>query len=50
MKLDFDLKRPLEIGAIYSAPLAEAHSMGFDMPKVTMLEQQLRFIQDSYLK
>ena len=50
MKLDFDFKRPLEIGAIYSAPLAEAHSKGFDMPKVKMLEQQLRFIQDSYLK
>ena len=50
MKLDFDFKRPLEIGAIYSAPLAEARSKGFDMPKVAMLEQQLRFIQDSYLK
>jgi len=50
MKLDFDFKRPLEIGAIYSAPLSEARSKGFDMPKVSMLEQQLRFIQDSYLK
>ena len=48
MKLDFDYKRPLEIGAIYSAPLAEACSTGFDMPKVKMLEQQLQFIQDSY--
>jgi len=48
MKLDFDYKRPLEIGAIYSAPLAEASSKGFDMPKVKMLEQQLQFIQDSY--
>jgi len=50
MKLDFDNKRPLEIGAIYSAPLAEAANYGFNMPKVTMLERQLRFIQDSYLK
>jgi len=48
MKLDFDFKRPLEIGAIYSAPIAEARSKGFDMPKVAMLEQQLQFIQDSY--
>jgi len=48
MKLDFDFKRPLEIGAIYSAPLAEARNKGFDMPKVKMLEQQLQFIQDSY--
>lgn len=50
MKLDFDFKRPMEIEAIYSAPLAEAHSKGFDMHKVAMLEQQLRFIQGSYLK
>ena len=50
MKLDFDFKRPLEIEAIYSAPLTEARCKGFDMPKVMMLEQQLRFIQDSYLK
>lgn len=48
MKLDFDFKRPLEIGAIYSAPLAEARSKGYDMPKVAMLEQQLQFIQDNY--
>jgi 2-dehydropantoate 2-reductase len=50
MKLDFDFKRPMEIEAIYSAPLAEAHSQGFDMHKVAMLEQQLLFIQSSYLR
>jgi len=50
MKLDYDYRRPLEIEAIYSAPIAEARKAGFDMPKVTMLEQQLRFIQDGYLK
>ena len=50
MKLDFDFKRPLEIEAIYSAPLAEARQAGYDMPKVAMLEQQLSFIQDGYLK
>jgi 2-dehydropantoate 2-reductase len=50
MMLDFLFKRPLEIEAIYSATLAEARSKGFKMPKVKMLEQQLLFIQDSYLK
>jgi 2-dehydropantoate 2-reductase len=50
MKLDYDFKRPMEIGAIYSAPIAEARSHGFAMPKVTILEQQLRFLQDSYCK
>jgi 2-dehydropantoate 2-reductase len=48
MKLDFDFKRQLEIGAIYSAPLEEANRAGFEMPRVSMLEQQLHFIQDSY--
>lgn len=49
MKLDFDHKRPLEIDAIYSAPLEAAERVGFHMPKVRMLEQQLRFIQSTYL-
>ena len=50
MKLDYDFGRPLEIEAIYSTPLAVARKHGFDMPKVAMLEQQLCFIQDGYLK
>jgi len=49
MKLDFDFKRPLEIEAIYSAPLDAAEKAGFNMPKVRMLEQQLRLIQSRYL-
>jgi len=48
MKLDYDFKRPLEIGAIYSEPLSAARKVGFEMPKVAMLEQQLHFIQDGY--
>ena len=46
MKLDYDFKRPLEIQAIYSAPLAEANRHGYEMPKIKMLEQQLTFIMD----
>jgi 2-dehydropantoate 2-reductase len=49
MRLDFDFKRPLEIDAIYTAPLEAAEKAGFEMPKVRMLEQQLRFIQQTYL-
>jgi len=49
MKLDFDFKRPLEIDAIYTAPLKAAEKVGFDMPKVRMLEQQLRLIQSRYI-
>jgi 2-dehydropantoate 2-reductase len=48
MKLDYDNKRPLEIKAIYSNPVAVAKAAGFDMPKVKMLEQQLHFIMDGY--
>lgn len=49
MRLDFDNKRPMEIDAIYTAPLEAGLKAGFDMPKVRMLEQQLRFIQRTYL-
>ncbi len=48
MKLDFDNKRPLEIEAIYSAPILAACKAGYEMKKVTMLEQQLIFIGANY--
>ncbi len=48
MKLDFDNKRPLEIEAIYSAPILAARKAGYEMKKVTMLEQQLKFIGANY--
>jgi len=49
MKVDFDFKRPLEIDAIYSNPIQAARECGFEMKKVKVLEQQLRFIQSTYL-
>ena len=49
MKLDYDFRRPMEIGAIYSRPVREAAKAGFDMKKVAMLEKQLLFIQDRML-
>lgn len=49
MKLDYDNRRELEIGYIYSHPIQVALASGYDMRKVTMLEQQLKFIQQSYL-
>lgn len=48
MRLDFDHKRPMEIDAIYAAPIEAGKKAGFDMPKMRMLEQQLRFIQRTY--
>jgi 2-dehydropantoate 2-reductase len=46
MKLDYDNRRPMEIEYIYSRPVQTAARAGFDMPKVAMLENQLRFIGD----
>lgn len=48
MKLDYDFRRPLEIEYIYSRPVVMARKCGFEMAKVEMLEQQLRFIQSQY--
>jgi len=50
MKLDFDSRRELEIEYIYSRPVIEASRAGYEMVRVSMLEKQLRFIQDQYIK
>ncbi len=44
MKLDFDFHRPMEIEYLYTRPIAEAHAAGFAMPKLKMLEAELKFI------
>ncbi len=44
MKLDFDFHRPMEIEYLYTRPIAEARKAGFEMPKLAMLEAELRFI------
>ena len=49
MKLDFDNHRQMEIPYLYTRPIAEAAKAGFDMPKLAMLEAELRFIQSQYL-
>ena len=46
MKLDFDCGRPMEIEYLYSRPIAEAKKAGFDMPKLAMLEAELKFIDN----
>ena len=48
MKLDYDFRRPLEIEYIYSKPIETARKAGFEMHKVSMLEKQLRFIQENW--
>ena len=46
MKLDFDCGRPMEIEYLYSRPIAEAKKVGFEMPKLAMLEAELKFIDN----
>ncbi len=45
MKLDYDLRRPMEIYYLYTRPIEEARRHGFDMPRMAMLEAQLRFME-----
>ncbi len=43
MKLDYDFHRPMEIHYLYTRPLEIARAAGFPMPKLEMLEAELRF-------
>ncbi|MCR5269652.1 MAG: putative 2-dehydropantoate 2-reductase [Prevotella sp.] len=44
MKLDFDFQRPMEIQYLYTRPIEIAHEAGIRLPKLEMLEAELRFI------
>ena len=44
MRLDYDYHRPMEIYYIYTRPIAEARAVGFEMPRLEMLERELLFI------
>ena len=46
MKLDFDFHRPMEIEYLYTRPLAIARQAGCAMPKLEMLEAELRFLEE----
>ncbi|MEM9825929.1 MAG: putative 2-dehydropantoate 2-reductase [Planctomycetota bacterium] len=44
MRLDYRFGRPLEIQAIFEAPLVAAKTAGVAMPRVEVLRDQLRFL------
>ena len=46
MRLDYDFHRPMEIHYLYSRPLQIAREAGCPMPKLEMLEAELRFLDD----
>lgn len=44
MKLDYDGKKPLEVEAILGNPLRMANKAGVNLPRISMLYQQLKFL------
>ena len=46
MRLDFDFHRPMEVHYLYTRPIEIAREAGFDMPKLQMLEAELRFLDN----
>ena len=47
MKLDYDFHRPMEIEFLYTRPIAEARAVGYEMPRLAMLESLLRYKEES---
>ncbi len=45
MRLDWDFHRPMEIEYLYTRPLQIAREAGCPMPRLEMLEAQLRFME-----
>lgn len=50
MKLDYEHHRPMEIKYIYSRPLQIAREAGAPMPKLEMLEAELRFLEGGMVR
>lgn len=44
MRLDYDFHRPMEIDYLYTRPLSIARDAGFPMPRLEMLEAELRYL------
>lgn len=44
MKIDYDDKRPLEVEPIVGTPLRKAQQAGVELPKISMLYRQLKFM------
>lgn len=44
MKIDYDEMRSLEIETMFGNPLRAAQAAGVNLPKISMLYQQLKFL------
>jgi 2-dehydropantoate 2-reductase len=49
MKIDYDLRRPMEIDSIFGAPLAAAKKAGADMPLLSELYDELKYLEEKNL-
>ncbi len=47
MKLDYEYHRPMEIYYLYTRPIEEAQKAGYSMPKMEMLEAELKFLSST---
>jgi len=47
MRLDYDFHRRMEIYYLYTRPLEIAREAGCPMPKLEMLEAELRFLEEN---
>lgn len=47
MRLDYDFHRRMEIYYLYTRPLESAREAGCPMPKLEMLEAELRFLEEN---
>ena len=46
MKIDYDERRPLEVEAIFGNPLRKAQAAGVDLPQISCIYQQLKFLDE----
>ncbi|HEY9852705.1 MAG TPA: putative 2-dehydropantoate 2-reductase [Leptolyngbyaceae cyanobacterium] len=46
MKIDYDEKRPMEVETMFGNPLRLAQKNGIDLPRIAMIYQQLKFLNE----
>ncbi|MHC5862594.1 putative 2-dehydropantoate 2-reductase [Nostoc sp.] len=46
MKIDYDERRPLEVEAIFGNPLRKVQAAGVDLPQISCIYQQLKFLDE----
>jgi 2-dehydropantoate 2-reductase len=46
MKIDFDRKRPMEVESIFGAPLKAATNAGVELPLLSMLYGELKYLDE----